>query len=309
MAAFSRGRTLFNLSTHTLRPLPSCPQCIRPIQQYRVFSCSNQYASASPRKPTTPQKTPDVKTQAKAPSFRPASHNPFAPGTTVQNPRLATMPPSQINPQTLNVLLTKPEQIYQSPSFTTYTWSCYSLSLFFMGYGGYALSFWGITVPGLNPWVPVGYGVTSFVLFLTGSWTLSASTKLVRGIEAVPKHFQGEPLHLRLTLSRFVPWRTKTVELPLSDVYLDKSVRDVLFGATPRKIRQPLSETNFALRPWVWMGRGIVDFGTQTRSMFTREHMVKILIKGEAFKLDVRGMALGGAEGEFLHFCHRFKIC
>jgi hypothetical protein len=321
MTAFSRGRTLFYLTSRTIRPPPSCPQCIYPDQQYRVFSSSMtiRYASKAPPKPIaqkmahpirksptiaskTPLKSAPPQTGA-ASVLRPniaTTASTTAPNhqTPVTNARISKIVPSQISPQTLNALLSVPEPIYVSPSFKTYTTASYSLSFFFMGYGGYALTFWGAPPVGISPYVTFGYGVSSLVLFFVGCFTLSATTKLIRSITAVPT--KSSQLHLRITSSRFVPWSTKTVEVPLSDVYLDKSVQEQLLSAGYRKERGPLSEVSIFLRPWVWMGRGLADFGLQTRSMFVREHMVKMIIKGEGgWKLDVRGMALGGAEGWF----------
>jgi hypothetical protein len=199
------------------------------------------------------------------------------------------------------LLLSGPEQIYLGPSFKQYTTASYALSAFFMAYGGYALQFWIIPPEGIALYVTFCYGVSSLVLFLVGCWTLSATTKLVRGVTAVPHKEPGGTLHVKMEVSRFVPWMTSTMEVPLTDVYLDKSVLDQLRYAGVNTQREPLSSISIFLRPWVWMGRGLADFGLQTRSMFLREHMVKMIVRGQGgWKFDVRGQALGGHEGEFI---------
>jgi hypothetical protein len=200
------------------------------------------------------------------------------------------------------MLLSSPEPIYVAPSFKQYTTASYTLSTFFMAYGGYALQLWIIPPEGIALYVTMCYGVASVVLFLVGCWTLSATTKLVRGITAVPHKEPGGSLHVKLEVSRFVPWMTSTMEVPLTDIYLDKSILDQLRYAGASSQREPLSTISILLRPWVWMGRGLADFGLQTRSMFLREHMVKMMVRGQGgWKFDVRGQALGGHEGTFYY--------
>ena len=306
MAAFSRGRTLLP-GPYFLRP-QSCVKCIHQNQQLRCFTASihRPYASNAPSKARTKKtlplqtKTPLEKTQRTplAPSkllskpepiqlsnphtLAPAVAKPTAPSPVqTGSSRVKNLAPSQINASTLNHLLTSPEPVYESPSFKLFTVSSYSLSSFFMLYGSYALSLWAAPPEGIDWRVTVAFGISASVLFGVGMWTLAATTGLVRRITAVPSKPQEKPLQLRLEVSSWVPWRTKSFDVPIAEATLSQGIHDASLSVSPNKYRAPLSSVNFMLRPWVWMGRGLLKFGVETRSVLLREHVTYLLVEGK----------------------------
>lgn len=285
MAAFSRGRTLFQLP-HNLRSSTLYP----PYHHGHIFSPLLRRAYAS--KPTN---IPPKMKSASAVPFEASRLQSRLPKTSV-----SSLPVQAINAKTMNRLLTGPEPIYESPPMRSYVAAAYTLAAIFVGYGGYTVTLTSLGSPpeGLHPWVVMAMGVLSGGTMMVGLWCLLSTIFIVRRITAIPNS-SGE-LILRFAVSKFLPWTRHTFQAPIANVTMNRSVEIRIAGLGIHGERKPLQVVSVFTRPWVWMGRAIFAWFSQTRSMFFREHMVSVNIKGgRNYQLDVRGQALGGAEGEF----------
>ncbi|KAF2430257.1 hypothetical protein EJ08DRAFT_734295 [Tothia fuscella] len=336
MAAFSRGNAVCFSQSYTLRippPRVSNRQFILPLQQLVQFASTasrSQQKSEPSKQPPNQNKPPNLTTASKPPSIStplpppkqtytspqspprkptlPSAPPSLAGAThitsTVRNKRLIGLPPSSLSPNTIHTLLTVPERIYQAPPklLNTHILSSYTLSSFFFLYG--ASQFHLVMAPpaGLHWSIPYMYTGGLVALMGVSCYVFMRSTHLVRSLTLIPNH-TSRSCTLQIELSKWAPWRRHTITTPLGNAHFTHSVLDSVLSAPETGAKTPLRDVNLFIRPWVWMGRGILGWFRGTRGMFLREYMVGLVVEGEGrvrrrkYEVDVRGMALGGPEG------------
>lgn len=210
--------------------------------------------------------------------------------------------------QKLNMTLTAPTVIYESPSHRTLIIAALGLASFFGGYGLVQALSPGMTfVFGRTPERAedrVSWIIPPILIFVGGAligigvWSYGAVRGLVKRITVIPMGKTGE-MQAELVVSKLAPWRRHTVALPLAELSLGRRMQDVAPSAESVSSRyRDTEDVNLFLKPFLKLGKGASTFFDETRNVFWRVPFVTLDTNGRGkFTLDARGSAYKGAVG------------
>lgn len=141
-------------------------------------------------------------------------------------------------------------------------------------------------------------GAAGFALLCGGMYIFTRTTGRLLRIIALPVKGSGGTLQLRLEGKRWIPWRISSVTVPLGDVSLSHKWSELVIPEFQGR-HLPISEISVFIRPFVRFGRWFGRFFREMRAVLTGDTLVYVYVKGHrAWKMDIRGQALGGAKGE-----------
>lgn len=298
MAAFSRGINLFALPCAARLSLYQNHQLLlRPIRVERFSTAVVQrYAAAATAKtpPNSPRDVQPSTTRTTKP--KPTTSKPPAPPQKFASTQPTYRPTSIADGFKEETLL------YQAPDQRMLLFCSYTSTALLATYGAYCASLWHHTPAG-SPWyvstLPLGL---SFALWGMGAWTLGAPGGRLLRVWALPNARPGAELRLRLEGKRVVPFLSKAVVVPAERVRVSALLADVVME--PLRLRSPIGEAPVWVRPFVRFGRWCGSVFENTKAVMFRSVFVYWGVPGglmnRVWKLDVRGMAKGGARGELI---------
>lgn len=209
----------------------------------------------------------------------------------------------------LNMTLSVPTVIYEAPSHKAFIVAASGLSLFFAGYGilqawspGLGFIFGTPPAPGDNQiaWIiPPLLIVVGGVFLGISVWSYGAIRNLVKRITVLPRGENGSML-AQIEVTRLLPFRRHTIDLPLSCLSLGRRVQDVAPSATETMAdrQKRIAESSIFLRPFMRTGSFAKHFFDETSNVFWRSPFVTLDMGKEGkFILDARGAAYKGAVG------------
>ena len=216
-------------------------------------------------------------------------------------PRLAPLPQTSSPSAFLAFKANSPTLVYRAPPQRLWCTCAYVSSSFLFAYGYYCMLLSVATVKAML-FLKFFSGAAGFALLCGGMYIFTRTTGRLLRIVALPVKESGGALQLRLEGKRWIPWRIDSVTVPLGNVSLSHKWSEL---AVPEFQGQhlPISEVSVLIRPFARFGRWFGRFFREMRAVLTGETLVYVYVKGHrAWKMDIRGHALGGAKGELLSY-------
>lgn len=294
MASFSRGINIFTLPCSTriclyqsnqllLKPTRIQPFTTSLLRQYAAHAVSKTAPITASNATATIPATPKASTPTQA-----ATPSPPKVLRTIQQTT------------SLGNIFKEPTLLYEAPPQRLLVLCSYTASFLLFIYGSYFALLFYYTPVDVNLAFKYGPLFITFCLYLASGWMFSGQTNLLRRVWAVPATKPGDGLRLRLEGRRWIPFATARLLVPADAVRVQSLLADV--PLQPKAPHVPITEVSVLVRPFVRFGRFCRRVFENTQAAMFRNVFVHWHVSGQgwmngAWKLDIRGMARGGAKG------------
>jgi len=212
----------------------------------------------------------------------------------------------------------QPTLLYQAPSHTGFTLASYGAALFFFSYAG--ISFYHNTLfppPDLAAWVPVAFGGVCFMMACFGGWLILGPARLIKTIIAIPQKaaqatganlakVAAQPeLKLEVELRKMFPlpfFPARKLYVKPEEIVLPATLMPFVERLSPaqmmamrtqeeeeRKKAIEYERSHIMTAPFRHASRAFYHAFVAMRRTWSREGFLKIIINGQAYKLDLVG--------------------